>query len=95
MGLPSVFLSVSSHDWSLLSMKQWVSQLFVHAYAESNIHAVLFLCSFSALGFTCDDTVCTALVDAGIFSESSPPNHVLLNEYTEGQGIGRLYCFLF
>ncbi|CAN0003739.1 unnamed protein product, partial [Hapterophycus canaliculatus] len=31
--------------------------------------------------------VCDALVDAGVFPESSPPNHVLLNEYSEGQGI--------
>lgn len=33
-------------------------------------------------------TVCAALVEAGVFEESSPPNHVLLNEYSEGQGIG-------
>ncbi|CAM9410200.1 unnamed protein product, partial [Scytosiphon promiscuus] len=32
--------------------------------------------------------VCDALVDAGVFPENSPPNHVLLNEYSEGQGIG-------
>lgn len=32
--------------------------------------------------------VCDALVEAGIFPEGSPPNHVLLNEYSEGQGIG-------
>ncbi|CAN0391528.1 unnamed protein product [Laminaria digitata] len=32
--------------------------------------------------------VCEALVAAGIFPENAPPNHVLLNEYSEGQGIG-------
>ncbi|CAN0385816.1 unnamed protein product, partial [Ectocarpus sp. 13 AM-2016] len=32
--------------------------------------------------------VCDALVEAGVFPESSPPNHVLLNEYSDGQGIG-------
>ncbi|CAN0045098.1 unnamed protein product [Ascophyllum nodosum] len=32
--------------------------------------------------------VCDALVEAGVFPEDRPPNHVLLNEYTDGQGIG-------
>eukprot|EP00752_Nemacystus_decipiens_P001554 g1521.t1 len=32
--------------------------------------------------------VCDALVEAGVFPENSPPNHVLLNEYSSGQGIG-------
>eukprot|EP00903_Cladosiphon_okamuranus_P016542 g15260.t1 len=32
--------------------------------------------------------LCDALVEAGVFPESSPPNHVLLNEYSSGQGIG-------
>lgn len=35
-------------------------------------------------------SVCAALVEAGVFPENSPPNHVLLNEYSEGQGIGTL-----
>lgn len=34
--------------------------------------------------------VCEALVAAGIFPETAQPNHVLLNEYSEGQGIGEL-----
>jgi alkylated DNA repair protein alkB homolog 6 len=32
-------------------------------------------------------TLCDALVRLGLFSESTPPNHVLANEYRAGQGI--------
>ena len=32
-------------------------------------------------------SVCDALVAAGVFPEDAPPNHVLLNEYQPGQGI--------
>jgi 2OG-Fe(II) oxygenase superfamily len=41
-------------------------------------------------------SLCRALNEAGIFSKDRPANHVLINEYTNGQGIsahkdGRLY----
>ena len=32
-------------------------------------------------------SVCDALVSAGVFAPEAPPNHVLLNEYAPGQGI--------
>ena len=32
--------------------------------------------------------VCDALVHAGVFPPDAPPNHVLLNEYQPGQGLG-------
>lgn len=31
--------------------------------------------------------VFASLVDAGVFASDAPPNHILLNEYTRGQGI--------
>lgn len=33
-------------------------------------------------------SVCDALVRAGVFPEDEPPNHILLNEYGAGQGLG-------
>ncbi len=33
------------------------------------------------------ESVCEALVTAGVFEPSAPPNHVLVNEYLPGQGI--------
>ena len=32
-------------------------------------------------------SLCDALVEAGVFDASTPPNHILLNEYHEGQGL--------
>ena len=32
-------------------------------------------------------SLCDALVQAGVFDASTPPNHILLNEYQEGQGL--------
>jgi len=32
-------------------------------------------------------SLCDALVQAGVFDASTPPNHILLNEYQQGQGL--------
>ena len=32
-------------------------------------------------------SLCDALVQAGVFDASTPPNHILLNEYLQGQGL--------
>ena len=36
----------------------------------------------------CVQSVCAALVEAGVFPADAPPNHVLLNVYEPGEGIG-------
>lgn len=53
----------------------------LHTY-DTHAHLPPYHCLCSNL------PVCDALVEAGVFPESSPPNHVLLNEYSDGQGIG-------